>query len=77
MLKVTNVELKLAHFENTKIVRHIKVKSIANPYDSEWQDYFKERQERRQKRKKILSSPKKRGRLDNRVNNKTEVLQDT
>ena len=58
ILKGTNIELKLAHFENTKIVRHIKVRSIANPYDSDWQEYFKERQERKQKRKNSLSSPK-------------------
>jgi RNA-directed DNA polymerase len=76
ILKGTNIELKLAHFENTKIVRHIKVKSIANPYDSDWQEYFKERQERKQKRKNSLSSPKNRSNIDNRVNNKTEALQD-
>jgi len=76
ILKGTNIKLKLAHFENTKIVRHIKVKSIANPYDSDWQEYFKERQERKQKRKNSLSSPNNKSNIDNRVNNKTEALQD-
>ena len=33
--------LKLA-FE-TKIVRHKKIKSEANPFDAEWKDYFEER----------------------------------
>lgn len=31
-----------ARFE-TKIVRHKKIKSEANPFDAEWKDYFEER----------------------------------
>ena len=74
--KGTNIKLILAHFENTKIVRHTKVKSIANPFDIEWQEYFIAREERMQKRKKSLSSPKFRSNNDSRVNNIIEALQD-
>ncbi len=30
-------------FDATKIIRHTKVKSSANPYDKDWYDYFNER----------------------------------
>jgi RNA-directed DNA polymerase len=39
----TTYELPL--FDATKIRRHIKIKSLANPYDKEWHKYFKEREQ--------------------------------
>jgi RNA-directed DNA polymerase len=33
----------LARAEATKIRRHIKIRKDANPYDPQWQPYFKER----------------------------------
>ena len=35
--------VKLVSASKTKIVRHVKVKSDANPYLREWDDYFKQR----------------------------------
>jgi RNA-directed DNA polymerase len=35
--------VKLIRFEHTKIVRHIKIKSAANPFDADWQEYFTQR----------------------------------
>ena len=32
--------VKLAAASDTKIQRHVKVKAVANPYDSEWTRYF-------------------------------------
>jgi len=34
---------ELPLFDATKIIRHIKIKSLSNPYDKEWEDYFKVR----------------------------------
>lgn len=34
---------KLPLFDATKIIRHTKIKCLSNPYDKEWEDYFKER----------------------------------
>jgi RNA-directed DNA polymerase len=34
---------ELPLFDATKIIRHTKINSLANPYDKEWQDYFYER----------------------------------
>jgi RNA-directed DNA polymerase len=35
--------LRLAYATNTKIRRHVKIRAEANPFDSDWQDYFEER----------------------------------
>ena len=32
--------------EGTPIVRHVKVKNRANPFDPQWYDYFEQRQRR-------------------------------
>ena len=34
---------ELPLFGATKIIRHAKIKSLSNPYDKEWEGYFKER----------------------------------
>jgi RNA-directed DNA polymerase len=34
---------ELPLFDATKIIRHVKIKSLSNPYDKEWEGYFKER----------------------------------
>ncbi|MEX2511843.1 MAG: group II intron maturase-specific domain-containing protein [Cyclobacteriaceae bacterium] len=38
---------ELPLFEAVKIRRHVKIKSHSNPYDKEWEDYFKDRMARR------------------------------
>jgi len=35
--------VKLVSASKTKIIRHVKIKSDANPYLSQWDDYFKQR----------------------------------
>jgi RNA-directed DNA polymerase len=35
--------LRLRNLQDTKIRRHIKVISAANPYDPEWDSYFESR----------------------------------
>jgi hypothetical protein len=35
--------LRLRNLQDTKIRRHIKVISAANPYDPEWRNYFADR----------------------------------
>ena len=40
----TNKELvKLKRASDTKILRHLKIRKEANPYDSEWKSYFEEK----------------------------------
>jgi RNA-directed DNA polymerase len=39
--------LELPLFDATKIIRHTKIKNLSNPYDKEWEGYFKERTKRR------------------------------
>ena len=34
---------ELPFFDATKIIRHTKIKCHSNPYDKEWEGYFKER----------------------------------
>ena len=34
---------ELPLFDATKIIRHTKIKSLANPYDKEWEGYFRVR----------------------------------
>jgi len=34
---------ELPLFDATKIIRHTKIKSLSNPYDKEWEGYFRER----------------------------------
>jgi RNA-directed DNA polymerase len=36
----TKEVVDLFHATTTKIVRHIKIRSVANPYDKDWQDYL-------------------------------------
>jgi RNA-directed DNA polymerase len=76
ILTGTNHEIKLALFESTRIVRHIKIKAEANPFDIDWQNYFINRRERFAKKRYVLSSQNTNGNLDNRVNNKIEAFQD-
>ncbi len=38
---------ELPLFEAAKIRRHVKIRSNSNPYDREWETYFKERTARR------------------------------
>lgn len=76
ILTGTNIDIKLAHFESTRIVRHIKIKADANPFDIDWHNYFINRRERFAKRRYSLSSQNTNGNLDNRVENKIEALQD-
>ncbi len=45
-LSGTNIKYKLALFESTRIVRHVKIKADANPFDSDWQNYFFNRSKR-------------------------------
>ena len=46
---------ELPLFDATKIIRHIKIKSLSNPYDKEWDDYFKERAKSRLAKHKNIS----------------------
>ena len=51
---------ELLLFDAIKIIRHIKIKSIANPYDKDWDDYFKTRAiEKRAKQKYQVNSNNK------------------
>jgi len=34
---------ELPLFDATKIIRHTNIKSLSNPYDKEWEGYFRER----------------------------------
>ena len=36
----TRESIDLFHAVTTKIVRHTKIRSVANPYDKDWQEYF-------------------------------------
>jgi len=38
---------ELPLFDATKIIRHTKIKNLSNPYDKEWEGYFRERTKRR------------------------------
>lgn len=38
-----NEYIKLLRADDTKIIRHTKIRKGANPYDEEWQSYFEER----------------------------------
>jgi RNA-directed DNA polymerase len=38
---------ELPLFDATKIIRHIKIKNLSNPYDKQWEGYFRERAKRR------------------------------
>jgi RNA-directed DNA polymerase len=40
--KTAITKLKIA--SDTKIMRHIKIRGDANPYDKEWESYFEERE---------------------------------
>ena len=39
--------LSLVKASDTKIVRHVKVRKEANPYDPTWEEYFKDRRRRK------------------------------
>lgn len=39
-------QIELPRFDATKIIRHVKIKVLANPYDKDWQGYFEERRKR-------------------------------
>lgn len=39
-------QIELPRFDATKIIRHAKIKVLANPYDKDWQEYFEERMKR-------------------------------
>ncbi|MBF6571610.1 MAG: group II intron reverse transcriptase/maturase [Candidatus Binataceae bacterium] len=41
--------LELYRLSSTSIIRHVKVKAEANPFDPEWELYFERREERRMK----------------------------
>ena len=41
--KTGNMDYELRRFDKTKIKRHIKIKSASNPFDTDWQEYFKNR----------------------------------
>jgi RNA-directed DNA polymerase len=47
----------LQHARRTPIRRHIKVRSEANPYDPEWQEYFATRRALRRSREAYLTDP--------------------
>ena len=52
-------DYELPLFEATKIIRHAKIKSLSNPYDKDWENYFKEREKRKQnKYQQIINSKK-------------------
>lgn len=38
--------LELPLFDATKIIRHIKIKNLSNPYDKAWESYLRERTKR-------------------------------
>ncbi|MFP3869041.1 MAG: group II intron reverse transcriptase/maturase [Desulfobacteraceae bacterium] len=42
-VKTKNSLLRLYHIPDTKIIRHIKIKANANPYDMTWNRYFEKR----------------------------------
>ena len=46
---------KLPLFDATKIIRHTKIKSLSNPYDKEWDGYFKDRASKRLINREIIS----------------------
>ena len=46
---------KLPLFDATKIIRHTKIKSLSNPYDKEWDGYFKDRERKRLVNRRIIS----------------------
>ena len=48
---------KLPLFDATKIIRHTKIKSLSNPYDKQWDGYFKDRARKRLAISKIISKP--------------------
>lgn len=41
-----NKEIILFNPQKVRIVRHVKVKGEANPYDTQWKEYFKQRDQR-------------------------------
>ena len=45
----------LLHMNAVKIIRHVKIHGAANPYASEWQEYFSKRLNR--KRSKVTEQP--------------------
>ena len=45
----------LLHMNAVKIIRHVKIHGAANPYASEWQEYFSKRQNR--KHSKVTEQP--------------------
>lgn len=46
---------ELPLFDATKIIRHTKIKNLSNPYDKEWEGYFRERTKRRLKKHQNIS----------------------
>jgi RNA-directed DNA polymerase len=38
--KIGNMYYELKTFDKTKIIRHIKIKAAANPFDKDWQEYL-------------------------------------
>ncbi len=51
--KKNAIELPL--FGATKIIRHIKIKRLSNPFDKEWENYFIEREKARVAKRLIIS----------------------
>jgi RNA-directed DNA polymerase len=45
---------ELILFDATKIIRHVKIKGLANPYDKDYEDYFKDREWSRLVKRKHL-----------------------
>lgn len=41
-------QIELHRFDATKIIRHVKIKAHANPYDKDWHGYFEERMKKEQ-----------------------------
>jgi RNA-directed DNA polymerase len=42
-IKTNNRRIVLKKLENTKIAKYVKIKSEANPFDTDWKEYFEKR----------------------------------
>jgi RNA-directed DNA polymerase len=47
--------IELPSFAATKIIRHVKIKNESNPYDKDWYEYFRTRENKRLDKRSIIS----------------------
>ena len=46
----------LPRFDATRVVRHNKIKYLANPYDKDWDNYFEKRAAKRTVKQRNIST---------------------